>query len=157
MSVWHELLTPLVRAAVTRMVRPPSGLAMIDRLSAQLGWSLHERRGDAAVLQFSDPIAGSRTLYVRPVENGEAVFMTASLVVFGSVPQVVTEYLLARNAQLVAGAWSASVVERGTMLFLVHRTALGSLTAVAFHDLCEALVREAQCLDSQFRAAGISA
>ncbi|MDY3554983.1 hypothetical protein R5W24_004115 [Gemmata sp. JC717] len=81
--------------------------------------------------------------------------MTASLATFGDVPQAVAEYLLARNTQLAIGAWGASTLDQGTVLVLAHKAALRSLSAEGFGEICEAMVREAQCLDAQLQSAGV--
>ncbi|MDY3554982.1 hypothetical protein R5W24_004114 [Gemmata sp. JC717] len=67
MSVLRELLTSIAVEAANRIVRSQTGeFGTVERLAGQLGRSVHERRGDAAILHFSDPTAGIRKVYVRP-------------------------------------------------------------------------------------------
>ena len=70
------------------------------------------------------------------------------------VPSEVLGYLLNRNAEMVTGAWQASLTGNGTVAFGVTYCALmGGLDAATFKLICEQIAGEAYLFDSKMRVA----
>ena len=134
------------------------GLAAIERLCRELGWTVDERVGDKGiVLHFRDPLVSIRPVMVVCGESiaGISTFSAADIPA-SRVPPEVLGYLLHRNNELTTAAWRVSASDDGNASFaLAYCALISGLDSATFKYICDAQVKEVHAFDSKMQAAGL--
>lgn len=134
------------------------GVAAIERLCRELGWSVDERLGDTGiVLHFRDPLVNIRPVMVTCGESIASIStFSGADIPAGRVPAEVLGYLLRRNNELTTGAWRIPNSDNGNASFVVAYYALiGGLDSATFKYICDTQVKEAHVFDTKMQAAGL--
>jgi len=135
-----------------------NGLAAIEQLCRELGWSVDERVGDhGIVLHFRDPLVNIRKVLVTCGESIASILtFSAAALPSSQVPREVLGYLLIRNNELTTAAWRVSASDDGIASFaLAYCVLIGGLNAATFKYICETQVKEAHAFDAKMKGAGL--
>lgn len=130
----------------------------IDRLCAEIGWSIDERDANKLTLNFRDPLVITRPVHIASGDDAIVFFGACSLTLVhvSQVPAEVFVYLLMRNNELPIGKWQLDFDDERNTYFSVVYSALGEgLTPAALKLICEGLVREASEFDVKMHRAGL--
>jgi len=142
--------------AVVGLVKAVSRRGRIERLCAELGWSIDERDGDTLGFRFKCPASGQRMVYVGSGDEILVLMLVNSHVIFDPrrVPDEVSHFALFQNSKSLLGKWEPRITGDGMRLMLGY-TALGDgLTADLFQRICEDMVKTASTFDDQMRERG---
>jgi len=130
----------------------------IERLCRELGWSVAEKDDKKILLNFIDPVAGVRRIWIHGGDGPLVALMVFSFAIVPAqnVPQQVIGHLLRRNYEIPMGAWSVYVDDEDDAMFTVKYCALGAgLNTPMFKQICEQLIAEAVAFDHKMRQAGL--
>lgn len=164
MGLFNEVVKGFVNGFVAGVTdngsvsQSPRGLAAIERLCRELGWSVDERVGDhGIVLHFRDPLVNIRKVLVTGGESVASIStFSAATLSSSQVPQEVLGYLLLRNNELTTAAWRVSASDDGNAVFaLAYCALIGGMNAATFKYICETQVKEANAFDTKMQAAGL--
>jgi hypothetical protein len=144
-----------------RAGRPQSqcsiGPALAERFCQEIGWSVDERRGDAILLHFNDPVVGVRKVAITGGDKlmSLRVWSAASMSA-RQIPGEIMGHLLLRNCELALSAWHVFDAGNGNAAFaLASNMLMGGMDARVFKYVCETMVKEANAFDVKMKAAGL--
>jgi hypothetical protein len=152
MGLFNEVVKGFVNGFVAgvsangSVTQSPRGVAAIEQLCRELGWSVDERVGDhGIVLHFRDPLVNIRKVLVTCGESVASVSpFSAAPLSSNRVPQEVLGYLLIRNNELTTAAWRVSAADDGNAS---SRRASRSGPSPADWPKCSDVSRECQTVE----------
>jgi hypothetical protein len=153
----NSLFSSSQPSRVTSQASRPSG--PLVEMCNQLGWTVQQFTGKSFILNFADPVVGTRTAYISGSDGGHVVaFSVLSAAVFAprNMPAELPAYVLSRNKSGAFHSWTMLEHENGSMSFSVGYTALlAGLDATLFKTICDMLCIEVQSFDTKMRECGV--
>lgn len=134
-----------------------SGRGVIQRLCAELGWTVDKQDGDSITLIFTDDIADQRNLYISGGDEELIRFRAYSFLMLPAkdAPEQLPAYLLKRNSELMLGKWQCSVDDEGDLMLCVGYCALSDgMDADTLKYIALSLIGEANEFDAKMQKAG---
>lgn len=158
---FHEVIAMSVNRfaeTLASLFNGVSGRGRIQRLCAELEWSVDEEDGDYITLYFKDDLVGRRDVFIHDGDQSLITFAVYSHLIQPAtqVPEQLAAYLLKRNSELGISKWGAVVDKDGDLVLSVRYYALGdSMTANVLKFISSSLLSEANDFDTKMRKAGL--